>query len=302
MNRLLKLERAALTVHIMSLVFGLAGLLLVVPNIEWVLELPPIGQQAFNLSMQTGGSVYMVAGAITAALMGARLLGWRRLLCFMIPAIAISLGSELLGTSTGFPFGDYGYLNGLGYKIAGLVPFTIPLSWFYVGLAAYLLGRTVLREGRSLFLYAEAILVSALILTAWDFVLDPAMTQTLMPFWEWLEPGAFFGMPLANFGGWLLTGAVFMTVATLIWGEKTAPTLNRDDLKAPLLLYLANFGFATCMSLGGGIVTPVGLGLLLGFAPAVGLWLCAPKAQPQPAARSTVEVPGKVAALEVAAK
>lgn len=302
MNRLLRLERAALTVHIASLVFGLAGLLLVIPNIEWVLELPPIGQQAFNLSMQTGGSIYMVAGTITAALMGARLLGWRRLFCFMIPAIAISLGSELLGTSTGFPFGDYGYLNGLGYKIAGLVPFTIPLSWFYVGLAAYLLGRTVLREGRSLFLYAEAILVSALILTAWDFVLDPAMTQTLVPFWEWFEPGAFFGMPLANFGGWLLTGAIFMAVATLIWGEKTTPSFNRDELKAPLLLYLVNFAFATCMSLGNGIVIPVCLGLLLGFAPAIGLWLCAPPSPSQPAQRSTVEVPGKVASLEVATK
>jgi len=40
------------------------------------------------------------------------------------------------GTSTGFPFGDYSYLSGLGYKITGLVPFTIP-SWFYMGFASY---------------------------------------------------------------------------------------------------------------------------------------------------------------------
>ncbi len=56
------------------------------------------------------------------------------------------------------------------------------------------------------------------------------------------------------------------------------------------------------MSLGNGIVIPVCLGLLLGFAPAIGLWLCAPPSPSQPAQRSTVEVPGKVASLEVATK
>ena len=59
----------------------------------------------------------------------------------MLPSVLISLTSELLGTSTGFPFGHYSYLSGLGYKIAGLVPFTIPLSWFYVGCVSYLLAR-----------------------------------------------------------------------------------------------------------------------------------------------------------------
>jgi putative membrane protein len=59
----------------------------------------------------------------------------------MVPAISLSLCSELLGTSTGFPFGHYRYLSGLGYKIAGLVPFTIPLSWFYLGFSAYIIAR-----------------------------------------------------------------------------------------------------------------------------------------------------------------
>jgi len=48
---------------------------------------------------------------------------------------------ELLGTSTGFPFGDYSYLSGLGYKITGLSPFHNSLSWFYMGFASYLIAR-----------------------------------------------------------------------------------------------------------------------------------------------------------------
>lgn len=282
------LETLALGLHILSLFFGLAGLLWVVPHPEWVASLPPIGLQAFSLSMANGGVTYMVSGALAAALMGSRLLGVRRLLMFLIPAVGISLASELLGTSTGIPFGDYGYLSGLGYKIAGLVPFTIPLSWFYVGLSSYLLARVALQAGRHWLIHCEAILLGALLLTAWDFVLDPAMTRGLIPFWTWFQPGPFFGMPLQNFGGWMLTGAAFMTVANLLWG-KDQPVLNRRQLLGPLVLYVANFAFALLMSLGSGIFAPAGLGLLLGLGPALGLWWNAPPAPEDPCHHEAVE-------------
>lgn len=274
-----RLEVLALSLHILFLLFGLVGLLWVVPHPEWVASLPPIGIQAFSLSMGSGGVAYMVSGMLTATLMGARLLGVRRMLMFLIPSVGISLGSELLGTSTGIPFGDYGYLSGLGYKIAGLVPFTIPLSWFYMGLSSYLLARVALQVQHHWLIHFEAIMLGALLLTAWDFVLDPAMTRGPIPFWTWFQPGPFFGMPLQNFGGWMLTGAAFMTVANLLWG-KEQPILNRKELLGPLVLYGANFGFALLMSLGSGILAPGGLGLLLGLGPAFGLWWMA---QPAPA-------------------
>ncbi len=270
-------ERVTLGLHIGSLFFGLAGLLWVVPHPEFIASLPPIGQQAFSWSMGNGGVAYMIFGTLAAIAIGSRLLGWRRLLCFLIPSVAISLGGELAGTSTGIPFGEYGYLTGLGYKIAGLVPFTIPLSWFYMGLASYLLARGVLQGRANRWLHMEAIALGALLLTAWDFVLDPAMTRALIPFWVWFEPGPFFGMPLQNFGGWMLTGGVFMLVANLLWGTQQ-PHLNREELKLPLLLYVANFTFALCMSLGSGILAPAGLGILLGLAPALGMWWVAPAA------------------------
>jgi len=285
------LEASALGLHILSLLFGLVGLLWVVPHPEWVASLPPIGLQAFSWGMGNGGVAYMVSGALAAVLMGSRLLGVRRLLMFLIPAVGISLASELLGTSTGIPFGDYGYLSGLGYKIAGLVPFTIPLSWFYVGLSAYLLARVALQAGRHWLIHFEAILLGALLLTAWDFVLDPAMTRGLIPFWTWFQPGPFFGMPLQNFGGWMLTGTAFMTVANLLWG-KDQPVLNRRQLLGPLLLYGANFAFALLVSLGSGIVAPAGLGLLLGLGPALGLWWSAPPALPSPSEGASGRIAG----------
>lgn len=281
MKQLLKIEQACLVGHLVAMAFGLAGLLWVMPHPE-ILSLLPAGQTLFTWSMAGGGVVYILLGAIAVSIYAYRTLGLKTWLSFMLPAVGISLTSELLGTSTGFPFGDYSYLSGLGYKIAGLVPFTIPLSWFYLGLSSYLLARagldtpTRLRMTDSLrpmswWRQLAAILLGAVLLTSWDFVLDPAMSQTAMPFWYWHQPGAFFGMPYQNFAGWTLTGAVFMSVAALLWRQQPL-RLTRSQLNFALVVYLGNFLFATVMSLGAGFWQPVLLGIAVGVVPAVLCW------------------------------
>jgi putative membrane protein len=267
-ERLKRAEGWLLIGHILSMGFGLAGLLLVLPNPEFVAKLPEFGQRAFAWSMAGGGVVYMLLGMAAVAIYAYRTLGLWHWLGFMIPALCLSLGSELLGTSTGFPFGHYRYLSGLGYKIAGLVPFTIPLSWFYLGFSAYLIARAGLasRQLPHWLRLTGAIALGALLLTSWDFVLDPAMSQTILPFWIWEQPGAFFGMPYQNFAGWMGTGALFMSVATLIWKAKPV-TLPSLQLGLPVAIYVSNFAFATVLSLAAGIYLPIWLGLLLGVAP-----------------------------------
>jgi len=274
MKRLAAIERFCVIGHLVSMAFGLAGLLLVMPHPEF-LALVPAGQTLFRWSMAGGGVVYILLGAIAVAIYAYRTLGLRNWLTFMLPAIFISLGSELLGTSVGFPFGDYSYLSGLGYKIAGLVPFTIPLSWFYLGLTSYLLARVglsrVFTQQQGWLGQVGAVLLGALLLTSWDFVLDPAMSQTAMPFWYWHQPGAFFGMPYQNFAGWMGTGVVFMTLAALFW-RKQSIDLQLISLNLPLTIYLGNFAFATVMSLAAGFWVPIGLGVILGVVPAVLCW------------------------------
>lgn len=209
--------------------------------------------------------------AVLIALLGVAIVFW---LLFMLPTIFISLGSELLGTSTGFPFGDYSYLSGLGYKIGGLVPFTIPLSWFYVGLAAYLLARVGLNVDRkpTLLRHLGAIALGAAIFTSWDFALEPAMSQTAVPFWFWEEPGAFFGTPYRNYAGWFGTSALFMSVAALLWRTIKIPKLQKPQLILPLIVYLTNFIFAAVMSCAAGYWIPVLLGFAVGVVPAIALW------------------------------
>ncbi len=299
MRQLVAIERFCLTGHILSLVFGLAGLLLVLPNPEFIAALPTFGQSLFGWSMAGGGVVYILLGAVTVALYAYRVLGWRAWLLFMLPAVGLSLSSELLGTSTGFPFGHYGYLNGLGYKIAGLVPFTIPLSWFYVGLSTFLLAWAGLGANKvnGWVKSIAAIALGALLLTAWDFVLDPAMSQTPYPFWEFRDPGQFFGMPYRNLTGWLATGAVFMSVAAFFW-RKTTIVLTRAQLTTPLVIYLVNFAFGaiiTVYQLDVRFWIPTAIGALFGVVPAIGLWW---SVKPGAAIATTSSTP--VAGLEMA--
>jgi putative membrane protein len=302
MRQLVIVERVCLIGHIVSKAFGLVGMLLVIPNADIIFNLSQVGETAVQLSMAGGGVVDIILGTIAVSIYAYRTLGLGTWLAFMLPAMLISLGSELLGTSTGFPFGDYSYLSGLGYKIAGLVPFTIPLSWFYVGLSSYLIARIGLKVaqkptwGR----HIAAIAVGALLFTCWDFALEPAMSQTSLPFWYWEQPGAFFGTPYQNYAGWFGTSALFMSVAGLLW-RNTSIKLERSQLNLPLVVYLTNFAFAAGLSLAAGFSIPVLLGLLLGVAPAVALWLRS-STTPAQVAVEPVSKEVSVAKVEVALK
>ena len=278
MKQLVNLERFFLVGHVFAMVFGIAGLLIVVPNPEVIAGLGSFGQMVFGWSMSGGGVINILLGAAAVAIYAYRTLGLWQWLTFMVPAVFLSLGSELLGTSTGFPFGEYGYLSGLGYKVAGLVPFTVPLSWFYMGFTCYLLARAginaTVKAGNSISILRQlgAIALGAILLTSWDFALDPAMSQTAYPFWHFGQIGSFFGTPYRNFAGWIATGALFMTVAAFFW-KKTPIALSRQQLTIPLVVYLSNIAFSAVITLlGVGLWIPVGLSVLFGVAPAVILW------------------------------
>jgi len=274
MKQLLIAERFCLVGHILSKTFGLAGLLLVVPHTDMILNWwGALGQTAMQSSLAGGGVIDILFGTAAVSIYAYQRLGLKSTLGFMLPAMSLSLGSELLGTSTGFPFGDYSYLSGLGYKIGGLVPFTIPLSWFYVGFSSYLIARVGLdvEKKPSWLRHIGAIALGATLFTSWDLALEPAMSQTNFPFWYWEQPGAFFGTPYQNYAGWFGTSTLFMSVAAVLW-RNTPLKLERSQLSLPLAIYLSNFAFGAVLSLASGFSIPVLLGLLVGVTPALTLW------------------------------
>ena len=70
------------------------------------------------------------------------------------------------------------------------------------------------------------------------------------------------------------TGAIYITVAALLWGKKTI-LLSRQELNLPLVTYLVNFAFGatiTIVALDNRFLLPVGLSILLGVVPAFIFW------------------------------
>lgn len=171
--------------------------------------------------------------------------GWKWLPAFGV-LYAISLASELMGTSMGIPFGEYSYTPLLGIKWFQLVPLVIPLSWFFMSLPSYALALRALPESGQT---AKRVLLASLILVSWDLALDPAMSYATK-YWEWGEVGPYYGMPLLNLVGWYVTGLVLMGAFAALRSEAWIRPLPHRWLGA---YYLANLALPLGMSVAAGL-------------------------------------------------
>jgi putative membrane protein len=203
---------------------------------------------------------------------------------------AISLGAELLGTSTGLPFGPYQYTTLLGYRIADLVPFPIPLSWFFMvycclAICGRLLPARDDPQGKLVWSFA-----AGAILTAWDVSMDPAMSRATSH-WVWHTDGFFYGMPLSNWFGWFLTGAA-VARAMLTVAPPSAFARQVSPSSFPIVLYAINGVMPLALVARHGMWAALIAG---GAAMGVPIWLAVrrgPRAAVRAAERRSVETGG----------
>ncbi len=270
--------------HLAALIFGLGGLLIALPHPElW--DNNPFAVEVFNFGIRYAGSLHILFGAATMLLFGLLFVGTRKTLIFFVVATTIPLSMELLGTSTGFPFGPYSYTSFLGFKVAGLVPYSIPLSWFYMGFTSYILANVIVDRFVQRHHTAWSLVLGVYFLTVWDLALDPAMASPRLPihFWIWHEVGPYFGMPISNLVGWSLTGLVYMGISRLLWHTD----LNARSIAVwlPFGVYAANTGFAIALNLSANLWIPVLMAVLLGLMPASLALLRRPTRKAQSAAK-----------------
>ena len=157
----------------------------------------------------------------------------------LLVAGTLSLGMELLGTATGFPFSAYRYTELLGIRVAGLVPVLIPFSWFMMAFPSYVLARRM-AGGRM-----AAWTLGALLLATWDLTLDPAMSA-LSPYWVWETEGSYYGMPLVNLAGWFGTGVLIMAGFDAV---KAGPVADRVPARLMEVYYAAVLALSLAMTL-----------------------------------------------------
>ena len=211
----------------------------------------PTNQAVLRVAWAFGPATTVVLGALAGLLHAAGKLGGRRALAVFVVAFTISLGAELLGTSTGYPFGAYSYTTQLGYRVLGLVPFNIPTSWFFMVYCSLAICGRLLRvadDARTKWKWAA---LGGVVLTAWDVSMDPAMVKTTHWLWHLDDPATqsplarlflgdiFYGMPLSNWLGWLLTGTI-VARAMLALVPPSAFAARVSPSNFPLVLYAVN--------------------------------------------------------------
>jgi len=195
----------------------------VLSQILWVL-VPQDSRDAATIA-----SVLLFATASVSHAAATR--GTRWAMRYALLAVAVGWSAEAIGTTTGWPFGQYHYTQSLGPTI-GPVPVVIPLAWLMMAYPVLLAARRITPSRTAQTGYAAALL------TAWDLFLDPQMVAEGHWVWDDATPAlpGVPGIPAQNFVGWFLVGLFLFGLAARLLRQTSEP--QDDRVPAGMLLWV----------------------------------------------------------------
>lgn len=171
-------------------------------------------------------TIYLVAAAAH--------LGWRKTLLFLPAGYGLAWLSEFSSIHWGFPYGAYFYLPTTVDRELWVfgVPFMDSLSYVFLSYCSYAMAlfilsplsfsrmRVVILETRRLRRSPQTLILGAFLFVLLDVIIDPVAFQGhrwfLGQIYGYREPGLYFGIPLSNFGGWVLVGLALMALMQLL--------------------------------------------------------------------------------------
>ena len=194
-------------------------------------------------------------------------MGWRRTAVFSVIAYVVAFAAEFSSTRTGIPFGLYHYIDVTRDRELWIsnVPFWDSLSFTFLCYLGWRLGVLLhapmlvtrsdvqVMDTQEIAASWRVCLSGALLMTWLDVVIDPLTVHGdrwfLGRMYYYPEGGIYFGVPLSNFAGWFVVGAV-TTRAFQLWerqmgagdGRYGARHLRYSGLFEPLV-YLGILGF-----------------------------------------------------------
>ena len=195
-------------------------------------------------------STFLIALPSLVALF--RYLGTRRAALGVIALSAFGYAIEAMGVVTGFPYCSFYYGDALGEKALGLVPYLLPVSY-----APLVIGAVAASWNSDSVLNPRFTLIfrSALLLTLIDGVLDPGAAS--LGFWIWPDGGVYYGVPLSNFVGWLLSSVLAAALLLTAGRWRTAPLPGLLDSAVLAVAFWAGVAVFS------GLVVPALLGAAL---------------------------------------
>ena len=173
-------------------------------------------------------------------------LGGRHTAAFFGITAVVSWLFEEAGVVTGAVFGPYHYTSTLGPWL-GSVPILIPLAWFMMIYPSYVIANLIVDGVPSgtrggLGHLAGLALLGALVMVAWDLVVDPILSGPVFGAWVWEQGGPYFGVPVHNYAGWVVTTfTVYLLYRGLERGRPPRPAgpLGLSAAALPVVAYAA---------------------------------------------------------------
>ncbi len=153
-------------------------------------------------------SIYWPIGVVFSFFLAINYLASSPKLFLVLGTLGIII--EIFALKTGFPYTYFSYSDLLGPKLFFLVPVTTFLSWPIIVLGAFQTSQH------------KPLLAIFLIVLA-DIVIDPAATR--QGYWSWFSTtNLWYGVPIQNFFGWVLSGAIGTIVVTTSKPKMTTPS------------------------------------------------------------------------------
>jgi putative membrane protein len=155
--------------------------------------------------------------------------------------LGIAGGIQMLGATTGIPFGPVVFMDSLGEKMFNVLPWTAPLLWVVIMLNCRGVARLILRPWRKLRTYGFRVIgLTCALVVLFDFGLEPFATR-LNHYWFWEVSGkntGWFGAPWVNFLGWGVT-ALFILAFLTPWLINKKPVSHHPPDFHPLVMWSA---------------------------------------------------------------
>jgi putative membrane protein len=141
--------------------------------------------------------------------------GYRKGVLLLMILSILPVIVEGVAVWTGYPYGGFEYGERLGWLLFGVVPPTISFAYLPI-----LLGSLYFASKKSGKFFIFCFLASIFNLLV-DLVIDPAAVR--IGFWSYTSGGFYFGVPLSNFLGWLITGFIYASIFYFIVEKKFFP-------------------------------------------------------------------------------
>ena len=171
------------------------------------------------------GSGMLFLEAVIALLWVAMAYSWQRAVRFALVVLPSAFLVELLGVTTGVPFGPYHYTHALAPSVADRVPAPITAAWLMIALGTLVTAMWITQRAAPWVIVP----VAAALATALDACLEPTAFH-VKGYWLWERSGRYYGVPAINFFGWLLAATVITALA--------AAVLDRRRMAQPPLAFV----------------------------------------------------------------